>query len=272
MAIRRSPKFRFDYFLRSLPVDILGRRCEHLMRAAVKEVEDLEKRASEAEQMEGEDDVALLSFKELKKRERERKANELSSEREKLEANVEELEKQISEMQNRLKELSKENHDQRSEKDEAEKVSPKKQPLPVEEAEQSDVAAGAPGPDGEIVAFPDYSGSEPPKEARKAFTHFCVNTRKEVKKGLPEGERKDKEKVNSILKARWLELGEDERVLWRSWASWDKKRYAHELSIYEKVNEIAKAAKEVEGLESTSDKRKATESKNHIPKKKQRQE
>ena len=47
MAIRRSPDFRFDYYLRSLTIDALGRRCEQLMKAAEKEVEQMEKKARE---------------------------------------------------------------------------------------------------------------------------------------------------------------------------------------------------------------------------------
>ena len=47
MAIRRNPAFRFDYFLRSISVDLLGKRCEQLMKAAEKEVEHLERQARE---------------------------------------------------------------------------------------------------------------------------------------------------------------------------------------------------------------------------------
>ncbi|CAM9293074.1 unnamed protein product, partial [Ectocarpus sp. 4 AP-2014] len=36
-AIRRSDRFRFDYFLRSCSADALGKRCEALMKAAEKE-------------------------------------------------------------------------------------------------------------------------------------------------------------------------------------------------------------------------------------------
>ncbi|KAL9188329.1 hypothetical protein ACHAXT_006707 [Thalassiosira profunda] len=52
-AIRRSSNFRFDYFLKSLPPDAIGRRCEQLMRAAEKEVEHMEKQAAEEAEKEG---------------------------------------------------------------------------------------------------------------------------------------------------------------------------------------------------------------------------
>ena len=106
MAIRRSPKFRFDYFLRSLPVDVLGRRCEHLMRAAVKEVEDLEKKAREAAGLptvaeEGKElpPIKLLPYKEMKRMEREMKRREMDKERSQLEQSVEELEVKMKEIQ-----------------------------------------------------------------------------------------------------------------------------------------------------------------------------
>jgi SLIDE len=44
-AIRRSGRFKFDYFLRSCSADTLGKRCEALMRAAEKENAEWEKRA-----------------------------------------------------------------------------------------------------------------------------------------------------------------------------------------------------------------------------------
>ena len=47
MVIRQNPKFRFDYFLRSLPIDLIGKQCEQLMRAAEKEFEQLEEKARE---------------------------------------------------------------------------------------------------------------------------------------------------------------------------------------------------------------------------------
>ncbi|CAM9485755.1 unnamed protein product, partial [Hapterophycus canaliculatus] len=43
-AIRRSDRFRFDYFLRSCSADALGKRCEALMKAAEKEDAEWHKR------------------------------------------------------------------------------------------------------------------------------------------------------------------------------------------------------------------------------------
>jgi hypothetical protein len=51
---------------------------------------------------------------------------------------------------------------------------------------------GAAGPDGEFVPFPEYDGSVPPRESKRAFTHFCNGTRKAVKKSLDPDLRKDK--------------------------------------------------------------------------------
>ena len=51
---------------------------------------------------------------------------------------------------------------------------------------------GATGPDGKFVEFPDYDGSEEPRECKKAFTLFCTATRKEVKRSLPPENRKDR--------------------------------------------------------------------------------
>ena len=47
LAVRRNPLFRFDYFLRSLPFDQIGKRCEQLMKFAKQEVEHLEKQYRE---------------------------------------------------------------------------------------------------------------------------------------------------------------------------------------------------------------------------------
>lgn len=247
MAVRRSPKFRFDYFMRSLPVDVLGRRCEHLMRAAVKEVEDLEKKArtvaglpTVAEEGEELRPIELSSFKEMKRKERETKRNEMEKERSQLEQNVEELETKMKEIQDRLKDLSKDVTEGHKE-NVLRNGDSKKRPRPAEERaaaeetgeESSDDPNAAVGPDGSMVAFPDYDGSEPPKEAKKSFTHFCIHTRKEVKQSLNPVERKDKEKVNGILREQWLNLTDEDKQRWRIWATWDKKRYSRDLSIYE---------------------------------------
>ncbi len=61
---------------------------------------------------------------------------------------------------------------------------------------------GAIGPDGDFVDFPVYDGKDPPRDCKKAFTLFCVGTRKEVKKSLDPASRKDRvsstTNINSI--------------------------------------------------------------------------
>lgn len=51
---------------------------------------------------------------------------------------------------------------------------------------------GAPGPGGQYKEFPEYTGEEPPREYKKAFTHFCNGTRKSIKASLPPEHRRDK--------------------------------------------------------------------------------
>jgi hypothetical protein len=43
-SIRRCEKFRFDYFLQSCSTEALGKRCESLMRAAERELNEMEKK------------------------------------------------------------------------------------------------------------------------------------------------------------------------------------------------------------------------------------
>lgn len=52
------------------------------------------------------------------------------------------------------------------------------------DSEERHQEASAMGPDGEFVPFPEYDQLEPPNECKKAFTHFCNGTRKEVKRSL----------------------------------------------------------------------------------------
>ena len=217
------------------------------MRAAVKEVEDLEKKTREAAGLptvpeEGKElvPIQLPSFKEMKRKERETKRREMDKERSQLEQNVEELEAKMKEIQDRLKELSRDIPEDQKENFARNGGShSKKRPrsagerTPPEEPPKEENPNDAIGPDGTTVEFPEYDGSEPPKEPKKAFTHFCINTRKEVKQSLNPMERKNKEKVHDILRERWLDLSDEEKETWRIWANWDKKRYARDLSIYE---------------------------------------
>ncbi|KAL3909677.1 MAG: hypothetical protein SGILL_007994, partial [Bacillariaceae sp.] len=113
MAIRRSPKFRFDYWLRCLPIDAIGRRCEHLMRLALKEVDQLERKAREDAGLpvEAEDGkelppIVLPKFKEMQKKMRQEREEKRGKEKEVLEKKVDELDAQIKAIQDRLKFLS----------------------------------------------------------------------------------------------------------------------------------------------------------------------
>lgn len=207
MAVRRSPKFRFDYFLRSLPMEVLGRRCEQLMRAAEKEVEQLEKKAREdaglpvtAEEGTSLPPIQLPSYKEMQRTLRLRKRQETKSEKNQLENKVDEIETEIKQIQVRLKELN--NKGPSDDLKENRNTSPsKKRPRQSDEVieeENNEVSSkpeetrGAMGPDGEFVEFPEYHGIDTPRDPRKPFTHFCVSTRKEVKSSLDPSERKNK--------------------------------------------------------------------------------
>jgi SLIDE len=295
MGIRRSPKFRFDYFLRSLPVELIARRCEHLMRAALKEVEHLEKTAridaglpfevGEGEQL---PPIVLPKFNEMRKQMREKKAEERAKERRVLQQKVEEIQSQMQAIQDRLKELNKAPDDQR-ENHSRNGDSPRKRRSSTDanttagtvasasEAESAnfDETKGALGPDGNFVEFPEYDGSEPPKDAKKAFALFCNSTRKDVKAALDPHERKDKDKVNEMLRKRFVALNDEERQIWRMWATWDKKRYSRALFIYESAHAQAKASGDdddkaiVEEIEGPK-KRQAEDRLNHVPKKKKR--
>lgn len=114
MAIRRSPSFRFDYFLKSLPTELVGRRCEQLMKAAEKEVEHLEKAiredaglVSEAGQKEGDlAQVEIPQFKVLRARWRKKEQEEAELKRIELESKADEIEAQMREVQERMKMLN----------------------------------------------------------------------------------------------------------------------------------------------------------------------
>jgi seryl-tRNA synthetase len=211
MAVRRSPKFRFDYFLRSLPLDVMGRRCEYLMRAAEKEVEQLEKKAREeaslsVDVVDGKElpPIELKPFKEMQRQRRLAKKKETETEKGQLEGKVDELESQMKEIQDRLKELSKDIPDEYRES--VSRKRPQQEANEVEEEEpepEIDESKGAIGPDGDFVEFPEYDGTEPPKEHKKAFTHFCIKTRKEVKASLDPSERGNKVSYFGLM---WLDL------------------------------------------------------------------
>lgn len=211
MAVRRNPAFRFDYFLRSLPVELLARRCEQLMRAAEKEVEHLERKAREDAGLpvEGENlpPIALPKFRVIQALYRKEEREKVRQEREKLQKNVDEIERQIQEVRDKLRALN--------EGTTIARVSPGTEEEPptgsspqapgVEEAEQVQPKddegrlEGAIGPDGDFVPFPVYDGTEEPVEWKKPFTQFCVRTRKEVKQSLDAQARKDKVSSQALV-------------------------------------------------------------------------
>ena len=206
MAVRRSPKFRFDYFLRSLPTELMGKRCETLMRAAEKEVEHLERKAREdaglpTEPVEGSElpPIKLPSFRVMQRQRLLAKKLETEKEKQQLEQKVEEIETKIREMQDRLKNLNKDIPDEQKENRSKVPGAAKQRRLNEEEplkaepgVTQIDESRGALGPEGEFVEFPEYDGTDPPKEAKKAFTLFCLSTKKEVKASLGPADRKNK--------------------------------------------------------------------------------
>lgn len=222
MAIRRSPNFRFDYFLKSLPTDLIGRRCEQLMKAAEKEVEQLERKAREDAGLPVEPEeegvelppIKLPNFRQMQRQQRVAKQQQTETQRKQLEEKVDELEDQLRQVELRLKELnelrpgdsfvkSDENHVRHGKEKKSRRGDAESEPAAAaqshveEEAQDECVEGGAIGPDGTFVEFPEYDASEPPKDYKKAFTHFCNATRREVKASLSPAERKDKVRRSS---------------------------------------------------------------------------
>lgn len=115
MAIRRSPDFRFDYYLRSLHTDVIGKRCEQLMKAAEKEVEQIAKKFQKDAQVSGENikaeintsQVDLPKFKAMKEIQRKQEEDAIEGERKQLEVKVEDIENNMEAIQTRLKFLQK---------------------------------------------------------------------------------------------------------------------------------------------------------------------
>eukprot|EP00804_Cyclotella_cryptica_P021885 CCRYP_000846-RA/>CCRYP_000846-RA protein AED:0.28 eAED:0.28 QI:206/0.85/0.87/1/1/1/8/1264/1475 len=243
-AIRRSSNFRFDYFLKSLPPEAIGRRCEQLMRAAEKEVEAMEKQAMEEAERAGQPlppgEIKLPMFKELQAKKRADAEKKFAEERVSLEKNLADIEKQIRQVQKALHDLDgvqpiskffpsqterNRNNNTLDEKNKKRKISDPE----VEEEKEG----GAIGPDGKFVSFPDYDGKEEPQENKKAFTLFCKATRKD-------------DRINNILKDRWYDLTDEERDVWKEWEVWDAKRYQYQLNLYEKQFMTAKRGDEMD--------------------------
>jgi hypothetical protein len=260
-------------------MEVLGRRCEQLMRAAEREVEQLEKKVREesgmpVEAKEGStlQPIGLPSFKEMQRTIRLRKRQETEEEKKNLEQAVEGIEKEMKEIQERLKDLNKAAEVKVN--NNTNNTDSKKRPRPagnnveekkIEEASKVDESRGALGPDGDFIEFPEYDGVEAPRDPKKAFTQFCLSHRKQVKASLDPADRKNKvgskcsifslllftlsltkfsfdikqDKVNGILRDKWLALSDEERQTWRKWATWDKKRFARDTKIYETSQKYA---------------------------------
>jgi hypothetical protein len=207
---------------------------------------------------------------------RESRRLKAQEEKQQLEEKVNEIGDQIQKFQARLKALNsgaaalpeveenaqsseKENVDRRKPPDDEEEPTVADAP-PAEEHSEP----GATGGDGTFVPFPEYSGEVAPLEWKKPFTHFCNRTRREVKASLGPEERKNKKKVNRILKESWLDMPEGEKEAFRLWTEWDKKRFAHEEAIFTRQRA---AALEEEDMEEKPPKEDGTED-FHVPRKK----
>ena len=92
-------------------------------------------------------------------------------------------------------------------------------------------------PDVSITCTEGFDGSVPPVEAKKAFTHFCNATRREIKATLPEEQKKDKSLVNGKLKEKWVALEETDEgpKPWYILAKEDLSRYYKEKRLYDRV-------------------------------------
>lgn len=283
MAIRRNPKFRFNYFFRSLPVDQLVRRCEQLAKAVEKEVEQLERKAREdaglptdpANEGDSLPPVELLPFRIFRKQQRKERREKAQREKKELEAKVEDIDSQIRDIQQRLRAINEgstiarvspdreepsPSHKERSESEQRGPALPEAADDSQREHENGCMVGSS------FQEFPEYDGSEEPLGWKKPFTLFCIRTRRGVKASLEPSDRKDKDKIHTILKDQWNELADEDKSIWKEWTEWDKKRYARDIAIYEK-NRSGEAA-----LTKKDKKREASTESLSVPKKKKRQE
>ena len=180
------------------------------MRFAEKEVESMEKQTVEEAEKEGRTlppgEIVLPNFKELQAKKRAEAEKKFLEERAMLERNMSDIDKQILQIQKALRDFDgvqtidsffvktdkvESNHRrEESKKSRLEDVTKKRKTSFDNERECK--GAGAVGPDGDFVEFPEYDGQEEPHESKKAFTLFCKRTRKEIKNSLSPSERKDK--------------------------------------------------------------------------------
>jgi TolA-binding protein len=197
-----------------LPVDLLARRCEQLMRHAEKEVEQLERFVREEAGLKVESEsegcvvppIELPTFRVLQRRRRIAQRMKREKEQQELEEKVAELEAQIKAAQDRLKELnegtsafSEQNVIEKETRRSRSRAASSTDEMPAESKTSENISSietenvsGAVGPDGVFVEFPPYDGSEPPVEWKKPFTQYCIRSRKEVKASLQPAKRKNK--------------------------------------------------------------------------------
>jgi hypothetical protein len=179
------------------------------MKAAEKEVEQLEKYAREAAGIlcEPDQDVKSLPlieippFRVLQKQRHEAQQTKANKERYELENKISEIEAQIRDAQSRLKALNDDTYvsNDRTTSNEKSVLHKKAEPLGSKNSlkrsgkkSDSNNDDGAVGPGGDFVAFPFYDGTAPPVEWKKPFTQYCNHTRKELKESLPPDQRKNK--------------------------------------------------------------------------------
>lgn len=244
--------------MRSLPEEQVGRRCEQLMKAAEKEIEQLEKDARDraglpTEAGEGEKlpPIELPRFRVIQDQIVHSQQEKIEREKKELESKVHDLASQIQSLQNRIKSLNEVAQEPQRMKKDANLPKVKKAVTPPKQIASPPVESkpstsdrdgssdrGAPGPDGNFVDFPDYDGKEPPKESKKPFTHFCNHTRRSIKESLDPSERKNKAKVNSLLKESWIAMKDEDKEVWRLWAEWDIKRFERDSAIFSKVSGV----------------------------------
>ena len=117
------------------------------------------------------------------------------------------------------------------------------------------VPAGSPDA-AAAAADADYDPAQgPPKEVKKAFTHYCNGTRREIKSKLSDEDRKDKSLVNSMLKAKWESLDDASLKRWAEEQRKDEERFVRQNKMWEdaksKAN-VASAPPAADGRAATS--------------------
>ncbi|GMH96428.1 hypothetical protein TrVE_jg10128 [Triparma verrucosa] len=90
-----------------------------------------------------------------------------------------------------------------------------------------------------------------PSKARSAFTHFCKATRAAVKSSLPEGDRKDKGMVNSLLLHTFEKLDDAELRKWQEIEKKDEERYNEDVKDWNEKKRALSANSEGESAAST---------------------